>query len=211
MQVDGGGSVPGRFVNNGYQVIYPFRDNLFSPILDQQLRQLIADAIDNGQQTISAELTIAIDESALADGFAPSFEIFASSSGGVPVIGGGDWQFSCMDARDVGRAMVHLLDVPVQQAEIFLVKGFDITWLDVKTALDKKLGKPSALMNIPKGVALFMGRIMEAITPFGKEPALTRFSASVVSTHTLFDDSKIRRSGFEPQYSLEATLDDALE
>jgi nucleoside-diphosphate-sugar epimerase len=131
--------------------------------------------------------------------------------GNFPVVGGGDWKISCMDARDVGRAMVHLLDVPVQQPEIYLVKAFDITWLDIKTALDKKLGKASKIMNVPKGMAVFIGWIMEIITPFGKAPALTRFSASVVSADTLFDDSKIRRSGFEPRYDLEATLNDALD
>lgn len=122
--------------------------------------------------------------------------------GKFPVIGGGDWNFSCMDARDVGRAMVHLLRVDVQGPEIFLVKGFDTTWLQLKEALDKKLGQPSTVMNVPKKMALFLGGLLEWLTPYGKTPALTPFSASVVSSHTLFDDSKIRQTGFQPKYDL---------
>jgi len=130
--------------------------------------------------------------------------------GKFPVVGGGDWKYSCMDARDVGRAMEHLLAVPAKEPEIFLVKSYDITWLDVKEALDKKLGKTSSLMNVPKRLAYCLGWIMEKTTAYGKSPMLTRFSAEVTSTHTLFDDSKIRQTGFKPLYDLEATLDDAL-
>jgi nucleoside-diphosphate-sugar epimerase len=126
------------------------------------------------------------------------------------VIGGGAWKFSCMDARDVGRAMVHLLDVPVSKPEIFLAKGFDITWLDVKTVLDKLLQRDTKLMNIPKAMAMLIGRVMEAVYPYGKNPALTRFSVEVLSTHTLFDDAKIRATGFQAKYDLMATLRDAL-
>lgn len=132
------------------------------------------------------------------------------AQGKFPVIGGGAWKYSCMDARDVGRALVHLLGVEIQQPEIYLAKGYDITWLDLKAALDKRLGKTSTLQNVPKGLALALGAILEFITPYGKEPLLTRFSATVVSTHTLFDDTKIRKTGFVPRYSLQETLDDAL-
>lgn len=131
--------------------------------------------------------------------------------GNFAVIGGGAWNISCMDASDVGRAMVHLLDVPVSQPEIYLVKGFDTTWLDIKLALDTLYGKETRLMNIPKGVAMAMAWVMEKIHPYGKNPPLTRFSVEVLSTHTLFDDRKIRATGFVPQHDLMATLRDALD
>lgn len=130
--------------------------------------------------------------------------------GKFPVIGGGHWQYSCIDARDVGRAMVHLLTVPVAFPEVFLVKAYDIDWLNVKDVLDAKLGKSSELMNLPKKLAFWIGAILETLTPYGKTPMLTRFSATVVSTHTLFDDSKIRATGFMPLYDLRETIEDAL-
>ena len=128
-----------------------------------------------------------------------------------PVVGGGAWNYSCMDARDVGRAIVHLLTVNINQSEIFLAKAYDINWLDVKDELDKKLGKPSKLQNIPRWLALCLGTVFEVFTAYGKEPPLTRFAASVVSSHTLFDDTKIRKTGFKPLYDLSETLSDALE
>lgn len=126
------------------------------------------------------------------------------------VIGGGAWQFSCMDSRDTGRAMVHLLDVPVSKPEIFLAKGYDISWLDVKGGLDALLQRETKVMNIPKPLAMLLGRVMEAVYPYGKNPMLTRFNVEVLSTHTLFDDAKIRATGFQPRYDLAATLRDAL-
>jgi len=72
----GFGQVPGRFVNSGYEVVYPSRDNLFSAIPDIRLQQLINNAIASGQETISAELTLSIDESLLLDGSVPLFDVF---------------------------------------------------------------------------------------------------------------------------------------
>ena len=131
--------------------------------------------------------------------------------GSFAVIGGGDWHYSCTDARDVGRAMVHLLTVPVSGPEIFLVAAYNTTWLAVKEALDTLLGRKTKLLNIPKGFAMALGWLMEKLYPYGKNPPLTRFSVEVLSTHTLFDDSKLRATGFEPRYSLEETLSDALD
>ncbi|MFA5495552.1 MAG: NAD-dependent epimerase/dehydratase family protein [Porticoccaceae bacterium] len=147
------------------------------------------------------------------DGSALPALLAAHEKGNFAVIGGGAWKFSCMDARDVGRAMVHLLDVDVtvSKPEIFLAKGYDISWLDVKAALDKILGRQTRLVNIPKGLAMGLGWLMESLYPYGKNPPLTRFSVEVLSNHTLFDDGKIRRSGFQPGSDLAATLRDALE
>jgi nucleoside-diphosphate-sugar epimerase len=131
--------------------------------------------------------------------------------GSFAVIGGGQWRYSCMDGRDTGRAMAHLLEVPVARPEIFLVKGYDICWLDLKTALDQLFGRQTRVMNLPKGLAMALGWLMEKVTPYGKNPPLTRFSVEVLSTHTLFDDRKIRATGFEPRYDLMATLRDALD
>ena len=127
------------------------------------------------------------------------------------MIGGGDWQFSCIDARDVGRAMAHLCTVALNKPEVFLVKGYDITWLDVKSCLDRTLGRETRLVNVPRGMAIAIGWLCERLYPFGSNPPLTVFSAEVVSTDTLFDDKKIRSTGFSPLYSFEETIINALE
>jgi hypothetical protein len=57
---------------------------------------------------------------------------------------------------------------------------------------------------------MLIGRLLEAVYPYGRNPPLTRFSVEVLSTHTLFDDTKIRATGFQPRHNLMATLRDAL-
>ena len=135
----------------------------------------------------------------------------AHEKGNFAVIDGGEWRYSCMDARDVGRAMVHLHGIDVGDPEIFLVKGYDTSWLEVKEAMDEILDRKTKLVNIPKRAAMMIAWFMEVLYPKGKNPPLTRFSVEVLSTHTLFDDSKIRNTGFESRYDLMETLSDALD
>ena len=140
--------------------------------------------------------------------------IFLASheKGMFAAIGGGNWKFSCMDARDTGRAMVHLIDVPIEvnKPELFLVTGYETNWLEVKFALDEILERSTKLFSLPKPLAKLFGRVMELLYPFGGNPPLTRFNVDLLSTHTLFNDDKIRATGFKAKYDLMATLRDAL-
>jgi len=140
--------------------------------------------------------------------FLPNF-VKSNRQGLFPVVGGGQWSFSCMDARDVGRAMLHLMTVSASKPEIFLVKGFDIEWLSFKKELDTFLGRKTKVMNLPKGLVMVIGRIMEMVYPYGSEPPMTRFQMEVLSYNGLFDDSKIKATGFETQYSLLDSFQDA--
>ena len=131
----------------------------------------------------------------------PNF-VKSHRQGMFPSVGDGKWSFSCIDARDVGRAFEHLLTVSVAKPEIYLVKGYDLDWPSFKTQLDDFIGKPSKAFNLPKALIMVVGRILEAVYPFGSTPPLTRFDMEVMSCNTLFDDSKIRATGFSPQYQL---------
>ena len=127
-------------------------------------------------------------------------------------IGGGNWKFSCMDARDTGRAMVHLVDLAIklEKPELFLVKGYDTTWLELKSALDEILERRTKLFSFPKPLAKLIGSFMELASPLGGNPPLTRFNVDLLSTHTLFNDEKIRATGFRAKYDLMETLQNAL-
>lgn len=142
--------------------------------------------------------------------FLPNF-LNAHKWGFFPIVAGGDWAFSCIDARDVGRALVHLLSVNVSRSETFLVKGFDTNWLDFKQDLDTYLRKSSTLLNLPKALMMGFAGILERIFPYGKTPPMTRFDMEVLSTVTLFDDSKIRATGFLPKYKVLDSFEDAIE
>ena len=141
--------------------------------------------------------------------FLPNF-VNSSKKGVFPTVGGGRWNFSCIDTRDIGRAIVHLLTLETQQPEIYLVKGYDQNWLEFKEALDKFLDKKTVRMNLPKKMMYATGRMMEIIYPFDSNPPLTSFDSEVLSTHTLFDDAKIRKTGFTPKYTLLDSFQDAL-
>lgn len=130
--------------------------------------------------------------------------------GFYPVIDGGNWSYSNADARDVGRAFAHLIDIELSSTEIFLMRGYEMTWIELKQKIDDFRGKASHLLNIPKKIALGLGGVMEWIYPYGSSPPLTRFMVETMSNHALFDDSKLRRTGFNPRYELSDTIEDAL-
>jgi nucleoside-diphosphate-sugar epimerase len=139
--------------------------------------------------------------------FMPNFSQ-AANFGLFPVVNGGVSGFSCVDCRDIGRAFVHLLELEQTQTEIYLVKSFDCCWLDVKAALQLQLNKKLKTFSMAKKPFMFLARLIELLTPWGKEPLLTRFSLEVLSCDTLFDDSKIRATGFTPKYGLKEALAD---
>ena len=130
-----------------------------------------------------------------------------------PVIDDGHWQFSCIDTRDIGRAMVHLAErkAPVEPAvERLLVKGYDISWLDLQQALDNRRQRRSHLLRLPKRLMMPLAGLLEKLLPYGMDPGLTRFSVELMSNDTLFDDSAIRACGFRPFYTLVDSIEDFL-
>lgn len=142
--------------------------------------------------------------------FLPSF-VMAHKFKLFPALDGGNHHFSCIDARDVGRGITHLLSTPVNQPEIFLTKGYDLTWLALKTSLDNYFGRSSFVFNLPKGMTKFFAALFEKLYPYGSSPPLTRFDVAVLSTDTLFDDTKIRTSGFVPKYTIEDSIKSTIE
>jgi dihydroflavonol-4-reductase len=141
--------------------------------------------------------------------FLPPF--LASHRRGIfPVIDGGEWCFSCIDARDIGRSAAHLMTRSWRGIEVYLVTGYDLDWLALKAELDAASGRRARLVNLPRRLMLGLGALSESARYLGARASLTRFSVEVLSNHTLFDDQKIRRMGFTPRYRLTDSLRDAL-
>ncbi len=132
-------------------------------------------------------------------------------SGLFTVLGNGTTRFSCADTRDVGRAMILLAESPDAAGETFLVSGYDTSWIELKEELDRQLGKPSRLIKIPLGFIKPVARLLEAVTPYGRDLPLNRFAVSAMTTTTLFDDGMIRRLGYRPRHTLRDSLSDFLE
>lgn len=138
-------------------------------------------------------------------------QLFAAARHGLfPLFGGEDYRFSAIDARDVGRAMALLGALPQAAGTPWLAKGYDTSWGALKVTLHRVTGKASLPLRVPKPLARGLGRLLEIVTPYGREPLLTPFAVDVMATHTLFDTARIAAAGFRPQYTLEDSLSDCL-
>jgi dihydroflavonol-4-reductase len=126
----------------------------------------------------------------------------AHAKGRFPVIAGGITISSMIDTRDIGRAMLFLGRQPTLDAQTFVVKGYEASWMDIKNAMDKVVGKSTKIQNLPKAMASFLGGILKKITPYGKVPFLTPFMVHVTTQPLLIDDSRLHKLGFTSQYSL---------
>ena len=139
----------------------------------------------------------------------PNFlQIVASHRKGFFPVFGKEVRFSCIDTRDVGRAMVWLARKDHVEHHCYLLTGFDISWNQVKEKLDALTGKTSRLLYLPESMMMVVGYICEKLYPYGTHPPLTRFAVKVMSTNTLFDSSRIRQEGFHAHYSFDNMLED---
>ena len=134
----------------------------------------------------------------------------AHKKGQYPIIGDGRARFSCIDTRDIGRAMVWLGELQEAKGQTYLAKGYETSWLDLKSVFDDNLGKTAKIQKLPKSIAMFIGTLMEWLTPYSRQPVMTRFAVRSLTTDTLFDDGKLRETGFRPKYSFEESVQNAI-
>ncbi|OGW59459.1 MAG: hypothetical protein A2V83_05780 [Nitrospirae bacterium RBG_16_64_22] len=140
-----------------------------------------------------------------------SFLYKSHVGGGFPMIGGGTARISLVDTRDIGRAMVWLGTLPEARGEVYLLRGFEASWMDLKEAIDRVRGVTAKVRRLPPGLAMGLARFFEWVTPYGGSPWLTRLAVRSMTANALFDDSKIRRAGFATIHdSLEETLSNAI-
>lgn len=128
--------------------------------------------------------------------------------GCFPLFGDRETRFSCVDARDVGRAMLWLGESDHSPGETYLLRGYEMSWLELKQALDQFFDKKSMFINIPRPVGRLIGFFLEKLFPYGVEPPLTRFGIDALTGNSLFDDSKLRETGFQTKYNFEDALRD---
>lgn len=138
--------------------------------------------------------------------------IHSFRQGLFPLIGHEDYRFSAIDARDIGRAMRLLGEMPAPSTaeRIWLATGFDTSWQALGQMLNTLTGRPAHTLRLPRALARGLGSLIETLCPYRWEPALTRFSVDVMSSHTLFDGSRLAQAGFTPRYGLQDALQDAM-
>ena len=137
--------------------------------------------------------------------------VAASRLGVFPVFGHTRWQFSCIDARDVGRAMAYAASLTLSHGcTCFVIKGYDTDWYALKNDLDKALQKTTRLMRLPKTAMLHLAQAIERMVPYGIPLPLTAFSVAVLSHHALYDDSAFRATGFTAHFNQMDSIQDYL-
>ncbi len=123
----------------------------------------------------------------------------AHVNGRYPMIGNGDTKVSLVDTRDIGRAMVWLgtFQKPAHDNGIYLLKGFDTTWKQLKRHIDHARGIVAKTVELP-GTLTEEQMVQYHLSPF----ALKTFTVN-----RLWNDNKIRNLGFETRYSLAEAVD----
>ncbi len=111
-----------------------------------------------------------------------------------PMIDNGAAKVSLVDTRDIGRAMAWLGTYQEFENDhsIFLLKGFDTTWNQLKTAIDNATGNISKTMHLPENLT------EEQMIAYKLNP----FAMKTFTVDRIWDDNKIRKLGFNTKYSL---------
>lgn len=123
----------------------------------------------------------------------------------------GNVRVSLVDTRDIGRAFVHFAQNSEIKNEIFLQKGYDTTWYELKKMMDLYEKKVSKEIQIPVGAAKVVAKVLSWITPQGREPILPPLAVDLFSKEVLIDDQKLQNTGFKPLYSLSDSVADAIQ
>lgn len=105
-----------------------------------------------------------------------------------PLAEHGEAQVSLVDTRDIGRAMAFLGTLKLQNADngLFLLKGFDTTWRQLKKEMDLAVGTNAETVELPANDSTFAGKTL--------------------SINRLWNDAKIRNAGFQSLYTLKDSV-----
>lgn len=126
----------------------------------------------------------------------------AHAHGQYPILGDGTAKVSLVDTRDIGRAMVWLGHEvkPESDHNVYLLKGYDTTWEQLKAELDHATGRVAQTLHIPENLT---EEQMEAYK-------LTPFAIKTLMINRLWNDAKIRKLGFETKYTLRESVEAAV-
>ncbi|AUJ30591.1 NAD-dependent epimerase/dehydratase family protein [Liquorilactobacillus hordei] len=116
--------------------------------------------------------------------FAKLFEL--NQMGEFPIVGQGLARTSFIDTRDIGQAMVLIGEKKL--AGIYLVKGFDATWMQVKNTLDNIMGQKTNYKHIPE---------------MTNKKSRQSYEYQTFATTRVWNDLRIREQEFCPRYSLQ--------
>jgi dihydroflavonol-4-reductase len=205
-----------RFVQLSTVQVYGFsrpktaideQHNCQATYLFNQVAQEREVAVKKVADATGIELVIARPVNTIGNRNSTMIEIFKLHKKGLMVIfGNGENKFSCIDTRDLGRAMVLLGECSPAAGNTYLISGYDTTWKEINKTLGTIKSRESRLICVPSMLGKTIAWLLEKIIPYSYDLQLTPFSVSVMCTQTLFDDERIRELGFTPEYDIIETL-----
>ena len=121
-----------------------------------------------------------------------------------PLIGGGKAKFSALDVRDIGKAMAWIgkSDSAINNRK-YLLKGYDISWFDLKSEFDNVFNRSAKAKYLPIWLAKSLAFLLEKTT---KKPKFNRLSAYALSSDRIYDDSRIKKAGFQALYNFNDSI-----
>ena len=137
----------------------------------------------------------------------------AYKKGGFPLVrhSQGGTRVSLIDARDLGRTMVWLGEFEKAAGEVYLGKGFDICWRDLKDKFDQLLG-PIPQKKLPPAWLLYaVATAAEWMSPPPKIPPLMRFMVLGLTHDVIIDDNKLKQTGFQIRHEFDESFKTALD
>lgn len=172
------------FINETYQPI------IETPIqIIQQKRERIV--IAAGQASKMAITVVrpasTIGERGVHSFFAKLF--FLNQVGKFPIINSGQAMTSFIDTRDLGRTMTIIAEQRI--TGLYLLKGFDTTWIQLKDTIDTISGQATPYKHISTKLA---------------NQDVSSYEVKVFSTTRIWNDTKIRNQGVYPKYSLDQAV-----
>jgi dihydroflavonol-4-reductase len=202
-----------RFIQLSSIVIYDFQtnepiDESYIPHPEYPIQSLLLErerivketGRKTGIETIILRPASTIGVRDISSFFARLFTAHANDQ--YPIVSNGATKISLVDTRDIGRAMVFLgtYQKPEHDNGVYLLKGFDTTWYQLKKEIDKATGKTSKTIDLPEPLT------DEQITKY----KLTPFAVKTFTVNRLWNDNKIRNLGFETKYSLTDAVEAAV-
>jgi dihydroflavonol-4-reductase len=120
-----------------------------------------------------------------------------------PMIGDGAAQVSLIDTGDIGRAMAWLgtFDRPEDDDGLYVLKGYDTTWKQLKAEIDRATGKVAKTIDVPVTLTA------EQLATY----RLNEFACKTFTVNRLWNDTKIRELGWFPRYSITTSVKAAVD
>lgn len=139
--------------------------------------------------------------------------VAAARHGRLPQIGDGRNLVDLTYIDNVVQALLLARDAPAAVGRTYTItNGEHVPLWTVITTVIRRLGLPTHLRRIPLPVALVVAALLEVrATLTGREPLLTRYSASILGrTQTYNIDAARRDLGYVPQTSVAAGIERTL-